>query len=48
MSEPVDDTPRPGDPEQDRTDAQRPIMILAFEGWNDTLRQTSSPLRIRW
>ncbi|MGW4401444.1 PAC2 family protein [Amycolatopsis nivea] len=51
MSEPVDDTPRPGDPEQDRTDAPRPIMILAFEGWNDAgdaASQAIEHLQLSW
>ncbi|WP_116204958.1 PAC2 family protein [Amycolatopsis circi] len=51
MSEPVDDTPRPGDPEQDRADAPRPIMILAFEGWNDAgdaASQAIEHLQLTW
>lgn len=32
MSEPVDETQRPGN---DRPDDTKPIMIVAFEGWND-------------
>ncbi len=32
MSEPVDETQRPG---SDRPDDTKPIMIVAFEGWND-------------
>ncbi|MGV9300133.1 MULTISPECIES: PAC2 family protein [Amycolatopsis] len=51
MSEPVDDTPRPGDPEQDRADDQRPIMILAFEGWNDAgdaASQAIEHLQLTW
>jgi proteasome assembly chaperone (PAC2) family protein len=32
VSEPVDETQRPGN---DRPDDTKPIMIVAFEGWND-------------
>lgn len=32
MSEPVDETQRPG---RDHPDDSKPIMIVAFEGWND-------------
>ncbi|MFI7118993.1 PAC2 family protein [Amycolatopsis sp. NPDC049868] len=32
MSEPVDETQRPG---RDHPDDTKPIMIVAFEGWND-------------
>ncbi|RSM58813.1 carboxylate--amine ligase [Amycolatopsis sp. WAC 01376] len=32
MSEPVDETQRPG---RDQPDDPKPIMIVAFEGWND-------------
>ncbi|WP_410657777.1 PAC2 family protein [Amycolatopsis sp. lyj-112] len=32
MSEPVDETQRPG---RDRPDETKPLMVVAFEGWND-------------
>ncbi|WP_020659746.1 PAC2 family protein [Amycolatopsis benzoatilytica] len=51
MSEPVDDTPRPGDPEREPTDAQRPIMVVAFEGWNDAgdaASQAVEHLQLTW
>ena len=32
MSEPVDETPRPPG---DRPEPSRPLMVVAFEGWND-------------
>ncbi|RJQ92534.1 PAC2 family protein [Amycolatopsis panacis] len=35
MSDPVEQTPRPGTPDHDHPESNRPIMILAFEGWND-------------
>ncbi|MFE0020709.1 PAC2 family protein [Amycolatopsis sp. NPDC059021] len=39
MSEPVDETQRSGEPgsapEHDRAEENRPLMVVAFEGWND-------------
>ncbi|MGW4490292.1 PAC2 family protein [Amycolatopsis sp. NPDC004368] len=35
MSEPVDETQQPGDPDGARPESKRPLMVLAFEGWND-------------
>ncbi|MEW2499589.1 PAC2 family protein [Amycolatopsis sp. CA-161197] len=35
MSEPVEETQRPGDPDRARPESKRPLMVVAFEGWND-------------
>ncbi|HEY3709199.1 MAG TPA: PAC2 family protein [Amycolatopsis sp.] len=35
MSEPVDETQRPPEPDRAHPEPNRPLMVVAFEGWND-------------
>ncbi|WP_020673537.1 PAC2 family protein [Amycolatopsis nigrescens] len=35
MSEPADDKQQPDTPQQDEAESPQPVMVVAFEGWND-------------